>query len=81
MKLWKALLVALSVAVLPFALVAVGQAQQLTCWGLGTARNEYTEETDNSVICLNQHEGSSSNTDAPWQRREASDEAENVGSV
>jgi hypothetical protein len=31
-KLWRIFLIAFSVAVLPFALVAVGQAQQMTCW-------------------------------------------------
>jgi hypothetical protein len=31
-KLWRIFLIVFSVAVLPFALVAVGQAQQMTCW-------------------------------------------------
>jgi hypothetical protein len=80
MKLWKFLLVAMSVAVLPFALVAVGQAQQLTCWGLRPARIGDTEKTDNPVLGLHQREDSSGNADA-WQRKEASDEAENTDSV
>jgi hypothetical protein len=45
MKLWKTLLIAISVAILPFALVGVGQAQQLTCWGL---RPNLTEHADYS---------------------------------
>ena len=81
MKLWKLLLVAMSVATLPFALVAVGQAQQLTCWGLRPTRIEYTEETDNPALGLHQREDSSGNADAAWQRTEALDEAENTGSV
>jgi hypothetical protein len=42
MKLWKTLLIAISVAILPFALVGVGQAQQLTCWGLRPNLTEHT---------------------------------------
>jgi len=81
MKLWKFLLVAMSVAVLPFALVAVGQAQQLTCWGLRPTRIGDTEGTDNPVLGLHQSEDSSDNAYAAWQRKKASDEAENTGSV
>lgn len=80
MKLWKLLLVALSVATLPFALVAVGQAQQLTCWGLRPNRIGDTDDPDNSVLGLHQREDSSGNADAAWERREALDEAENTGS-
>jgi len=58
MKLWKLLLVVMSVAVLPSALVAVGQAQQLTCWGL-RPRIEGAEETDALVPDLDRREGSS----------------------
>lgn len=43
MKLWKTTFVLLTVAVLPFALVAVGDAQQLTCWYLKPAENETLE--------------------------------------
>ena len=43
MKLWKTLLIAINVAILPFALVGVGQAQQLTCWGLRPNLPERTE--------------------------------------
>jgi hypothetical protein len=81
MKLWKLLLVAMSVATLPFALVAVGQAQQLTCWGLRPTRIEDTEETDNPVLGLHQREDSSGNADAAWQRSEDLDEAENTGAA
>jgi hypothetical protein len=81
MKLWKLLLVAMSVATLPFALVAVGQAQQLTCWGLRPTRIGDAEEADNPVLGLHQPEDSSGNADAAWQRKETSDEAENRGSV
>lgn len=81
MKLWKLLLVALSVATLPFALVAVGQAQQLTCWGLRPTRIGDTEDTGNPVLGLHQREDSSGNADVAWEREEALDEAENTGSV
>ena len=81
MKLRKLLLVAMSVTTLPFALVAVGQAQQLTCWGLRPTRIEDTDDRDNPVFDLHQREDSSGNTDAAWQRKEASDETENTGSV
>lgn len=47
MKLWKTLLIAISVAILPFALVGVGQAQQMTCWGL---RPNLTERTDHTNL-------------------------------
>ena len=42
MKLWKILLIGISVAILPFALVGVGQAQQMTCWDIlaGQTKNE-----------------------------------------
>jgi hypothetical protein len=81
MKLWKLLLVAMSVATLPFALVAVGQAQQLTCWGLRPTQIGDTEEPDIRLLGLHQREASSGNADAAWKRKEASDEAENTGSV
>jgi hypothetical protein len=58
MKLWKFFLIVISVAVLPSALVAVGQAQQFTCWGL-RSRIEGAEETDATVSDLGQQEGSS----------------------
>jgi hypothetical protein len=45
MKLWKTLLIAISVAILPFALVGVGQAQQMTCWGLRPAQTGALEHT------------------------------------
>jgi hypothetical protein len=81
MKLWKLLLVAMSVATLPFALVAVGQAQQLTCWGLRPTRIGDTEETDNPDFGLHQREDSSGNADVARQSKEGSDEAENTGPV
>ena len=40
MKLWKVFLIAISAAILPFALVGVGQAQQMTCWGLRPSQTE-----------------------------------------
>jgi len=81
MKLWKLLLVALSVATLPFALVAVGQAQQLTCWGLRPTQIGDTENMSSPVPGSHQREDSSCNADAAWEREEALDEAENTGSV
>ena len=46
MKLWKTVLIAISVAILPLALVGVGQAQQLNCWGLRPNLTERTEHTN-----------------------------------
>ena len=43
MKLWKAFVIAVSVAILPFALVGVGQAQQMTCWGLAPSQTKVSE--------------------------------------
>jgi len=57
MRLWKLLLVVISIVVLPSALVAVGPAQQLTCWGL-RGRIEDNKEPD-VVPDSNQREGSS----------------------
>jgi hypothetical protein len=37
-KFWKVFLIVMSAAVLPFALVAVGQAQQMTCWCIKPAQ-------------------------------------------
>lgn len=81
MKLWRLLLVAISVSTLPFALVAVGQAQQLTCWGLNPTRIGDTEETDNPIFGFHQREDSLDSADAAWQRKEAIDEVVNTGSV
>ena len=79
MKLWKLLLVAMSIATLPFALVAVGQAQQLNCWGLRPTRIGYTEETDDPVPSLQQLEDPVGNADATWQHKEDEEEAEDTG--
>jgi len=46
MKMWKTILLAISVAILPLALVGVGQAQQLNCWGLRPNLPERTDKTD-----------------------------------
>jgi len=81
MKLWKFLLVAISIATLPCALVAVGQAQQLNCWGLRPTRFEYTEETDHLVPDSCQVEDTSADTDTAWQRKEALSEPEDTGSL
>jgi hypothetical protein len=51
MKSWKAFLILLSVAILPFALVGVGQAQQMTCWCLKPSQTERNEHID----CPKQH--------------------------
>jgi hypothetical protein len=47
MKSWNLLLIIVSVAVLPFALVGVGQAQQMTCWYLKPSQTERKREDDN----------------------------------
>ena len=77
MNLWK-LLVVMCIAVLPFALVAVGQAQQSTCWDLRPVQEEDTEDVDIAALDLHQHQDYSGNVDATRRRREASDEAENI---
>jgi hypothetical protein len=47
MKPWKAfLIVVMSVAILPFALIGVGQAQQMTCWCLKPTQTERKEHVD-----------------------------------
>ncbi|MGD0977918.1 MAG: hypothetical protein ABR962_02125 [Candidatus Bathyarchaeia archaeon] len=48
MKLWKVFLIAISVAILPFALVGVGQAQQMNCWGLTPCQTEKAENANHS---------------------------------
>jgi len=40
MKLWKVFLIVMSAAILPLALVGVGQAQQMTCWCLKPSQTE-----------------------------------------
>jgi len=78
MKSWKLLLIAISIALLPFALVAVGQAQQLTCWGLRPAQIKNIEGMDNPVLDSRQPEGSSGSVDTTWQHEETSDKVENT---
>ena len=46
MKLWKTILIAISVTILPLALVGIGQAQQLNCWGLRPNLTVRTENAD-----------------------------------
>jgi len=48
MKSWKIFLIAISVAILPFALVGVGQAQEMNCWGLAPCQSETTERSNYS---------------------------------
>jgi hypothetical protein len=48
MKLWKIFLITISVAILPFALVGVGQAQEMNCWGLTPRQTEITEPSNYS---------------------------------
>jgi len=81
MKLWKLLLITMSAATLPFALVAVGQAQQLTCWGLRPTLIEDTEDANSPVFGLHQREDSSDRANADWRRKEVSDESENKGVI
>jgi len=40
MKLWKTLLVVTTAIILPLALVSVGYAQELNCWGLRPIRTD-----------------------------------------
>ena len=40
MKLWKIFLVATTAMILPLALVSVGYAQELNCWGLRPVRTD-----------------------------------------
>jgi hypothetical protein len=60
-KFWKILAV-LSLAVLPFSLVAVGQAQQMTCWDIKAGRIErkslayhHTQSFDQSGVNAEEH--------------------------
>jgi len=46
MKLWSLFLIVVSVAVLPFALVAVGQPQQMTCWCIKPSQTERKRKHD-----------------------------------
>ncbi|HVP15964.1 MAG TPA: hypothetical protein VMT42_01185 [candidate division Zixibacteria bacterium] len=72
MKLWKTLIIAVSVVILPFALVGVGQAQQMTCWGLRPNLTERTEHTDYS-----EERSPQQLEDIPEQTSDAGHDAEN----
>jgi hypothetical protein len=81
MKLWKTLLIAISVAVLPFALIGVGQAQQLTCWGLRpnlTERTEYTSYSEQHSI--QKHEDITDRTSETENHDEDKNDPEDSGS-
>jgi hypothetical protein len=81
MKLWKTLLIAISVAILPFALVGVGQAQQLTCWGLRPNLTQRTDRTEFSEpLPPQQCEESTERKSEICHDAEDEDETENVGS-
>jgi hypothetical protein len=80
MKLWKTLLIVASVAILPFALVGVGQAQQLTCWGLRPNLPEKTEFTNYSEQHSPQeHEDVTERTSETDDYTENEDDKEDVG--
>ncbi len=49
MKLWQAFLIVMTASILPFALVGVGQAQQMTCWGLKPSQSRETKPRNYSV--------------------------------
>jgi hypothetical protein len=55
-KFWKVFLLAMSVIVLPLALVGVGQAQQMTCWGLASGRPRKAKSNNGSQCQRQQDE-------------------------
>ena len=80
MKLWKTLLIAISVAILPFALVGVGQVQQMTCWGLRPNLTERTEDTNFEQLSLQKHEDKPERTSDMVHRAENENDTENADS-
>lgn len=48
MKVWKIFLVTSTAMILPLALVSVGYAQELNCWGLRSARIDKEKQTEYS---------------------------------
>jgi len=48
LKLRKILLVAITAIILPLALVSVGYAQELNCWGLRSTREEDNKPSEDS---------------------------------
>lgn len=62
LKLRKILLVAATALILPLALVSVGYAQELNCWGLRPTRKEENEPSEDSfqqLTCENKEPSSS----------------------
>ena len=55
MRLWKILLIAATTAILPLALVSVGYAQELNCWGLRPVRTNEVEPCEHSLSTLSSH--------------------------
>ena len=50
MKLWKIFIVATTAMILPLALVSVGYAQELNCWGLRPTRTDEERPSENSFL-------------------------------
>ena len=50
MKLWKMFLVATTAIILPLALVSVGYAQELNCWGLSPTRTDEEKHIEYSSL-------------------------------
>ncbi|MGD0159832.1 MAG: hypothetical protein ABSB89_05995 [Candidatus Bathyarchaeia archaeon] len=81
MKLWKTILIAISVAILPLALVGVGQAQQLNCWGLRPNLTERSENADFPEQLLSQEsEDDPELKSDTGHHAEDENDAENIGS-
>lgn len=64
-KFWKILII-LSAAVLPFSLIAVGQAQQMTCWCIESGQtegksltNDYPQRLGQKAENVEEHSNSS----------------------
>jgi hypothetical protein len=80
MKLWKTILIAISVAILPLALVGVGQAQQLTCWGLRPNLTERTKHTDfPEQLSSQEREDAPERKSGTVHHAEDENDAENIG--
>jgi hypothetical protein len=80
MRLWKAFLIAMSTTILPLALVGVGQAQEMTCWGLAPVQAGLTgnisvseqgsgHEGDDAEICTDNACGHMKSADYPQETR------------
>ena len=79
-EFWKAFLMVMSVVTLPFALVAVGQAQGMTCWGLRASLSETSGPADCSVRCpCRKREDVAEEGNSAWSCRVIAEDGKSVG--